>query len=377
LIPNRRWRRRSSTLGACAALAALLAGCASSGPKRPSIVSQLAARGVPAEAAAPVELTQEMRAWVKSTVPKFASAKAQLDALLLALLTRDGRPMVYTPGVSRTAIEAWETGRANCLSFSHLFVGLARELGIQVYYLRVRDLSSYSRQGDLVVASDHVTAAFGMMKDRVILDFSPQPQVYRLTEALPDMTALALHYSNVGAELIQAGDLEAARAKFELAIRIDPGLGDAWLNLGVVKRRSADLVGAEEAYRRALVCDPDLVAAYQNLATVLEIEGRRGEAREVLALSRRAGNRNPFSYLALGDLALRDERIDDAESLFRRARSLDPGSPEPPAALGEVALARGKVRQARALLEKAEKLGRDNPRVLALARSLRENEPNS
>jgi Tfp pilus assembly protein PilF len=331
----------------------------------------LIARGVPAEAAAPLRIDDEMRKWAREQVPDFGNSETRLNALLLSLINRKEAPFVYTLGSSSDALEAWETGQANCLTFSHVFVALAREVGLDTYYLRVRDVAKFERQGDLVVASDHVTAAFGAPQARIILDFSPRPvKRYHYVEYLSDLAALALHYSNLGAAKIQEGDLEGARGVLETAVRIEPAVADGWLNLGVVRRRTGDLAGAESAYRRALETDPDLISAYQNLATVLHLLGRTHEGREILALAQRAGNRNPFSFLALGDLAMRDGRIDAAERLFRRAHRLAPEHPEPLAALGQTALARGKRKQARQQLERALRLGADNQRVVLLAARL-------
>ena len=364
---------RTRLVPVAAAIGLGLQACAASAGS--PLGSALRERGLPADVAAPMQVTDEMRDWVRSRVPRFVSAKARLDTLLLALLSREEAPLVYAPGVSRTAIEAWQSGHANCLAFSHLYVALAREIGLAAYYLRVRDLTSFEKQGDLVVASDHITAAFGMPRDRIVLDFSPLPiQSYRMVEQLTDLAALSLHYSNIGAERIRTGDLNEAKRMLELATRIEPAVADAWLNLGVVRRRSGDLAGAEAAYRRALETDPDLISGYQNLSTVLGLLGRHAEAGEILQLSRRAGNRNPYSYLALGDIALRNGRLADAEELYRRARRLAPENPEPDAALGLVALARGKPREARGFLQKATRNGASNPRVVALASRL--NPPN-
>jgi tetratricopeptide (TPR) repeat protein len=362
--------RRRSPIRRALALAGLglaAASVAGAGGAR-DLHADLRARGLPPEVAAPMEIDDEARAWARNRVPRFVNAHNRLESLLLALIGREEAPMVYTAGVSRSAMEAWRDGKANCLTFSHLYIALAREIGLAAYYLRVRDLASYERDGDLVVASDHVTAAFGLPQDRIVLDFSPQEvRNYRLVEPLTDLAALALHYSNLGAERIRVGEHEEARRLLDLAIRIEPEVADGWLNLGVVRRRTGDLAGAEAAYRRALETDPDLVSGYQNLSAVLDMLGRRSEADEILQLALRAGNRNPYSFLALGDIALRDGRIEDAEGLYRRARRLAPANAEPEAALGQIALARGRPREARVFLQKAVRLDASNPRVVALA----------
>jgi tetratricopeptide (TPR) repeat protein len=360
---------------AAAALAGLLAagalaGCAS------GRVSQTASErlrraldqlGLPAQVGAPLEPDEEIRRWAAERSDLVGSPEERLERLLQALLDRDGTRFVYTSGETTTVVETWRTGRANCLAFSQLFVVLAREIGLEAYFLRVRDVASFEREGDLVVSSDHVTAAWGPAPARRVLDFTARPvRDYHQVEPLGDLSALALYYSNVGAERIRAGEVRAAIEALETATRIDPGLADGWVNLGVARRRLADLDGAEAAYRRALEADPEVAAAYHNLAALLELRGRSEEARGLRRLADRRSNRNPWSYLALGDWALGEGRVADAERFYRRARDLAPDNPEPLAALGRAALEAGRERDARRLLRKAAALDPSNPRVHAL-----------
>ncbi len=336
------------------------------------MLATLRERGVPESAADPISMSDEMRSWAHERVQRTGTPQQRLEQLLLAILRRDPKPFKYLPGHSAGVREAWESGRANCLAFSHLFIAMAREVGLEVYYLRVRDLSSFGREGDLVVSSDHVTAAWGPGMERRVLDFADRPvREYHQVEQLSDITALALHYSNLGAERIRAGELGPARELLETAVQIDAELADGWVNLGVARRRLGDLDGSEAAYRRALESDPQIVSAYHNLSALLALVGRTEESQELLELVDRRSNRNPWSYLALGDLALRQQRLEETERLYRRAQRLAPDNPETVAALGQWALAVGRARDAKRYLRRAEALDAANPRVAALARQLR------
>lgn len=332
----------------------------------------LRAQGLPAAYAAPIAPTEEMRRWARAAVPASGPAEERLEQLLQAILERSETPFVYAAGSTGSVAETWRTGRANCLAFSHLFVALAREIGLETYYLRVRDIASFGREGDLVVSSDHVTAAWGPAPVRRVLDFTDRPvRDYHQVQPLADRTALALHYSNLGAERIRAGRMAEAREVLEVATQIDAELADGWVNLGVARRRLGDLDGAETAYRRALEADPEIALAYHNLAALLELRGHGEEAKKLLALADRRSNRNPWSYLALGDWALEEKRFDEAERLYRRARNLAPDNPETMAALGDAALATGRARDARRWLRKANALDPANPRVVSLSAKLK------
>jgi Flp pilus assembly protein TadD len=378
LRPAWRSARQVAALIALAGSAAGSLACASgtSGlalSQRERIRIQIAERGLnPADVVLPFEVNDQMRTWVRERVKTGGEPTQRLEQLLQALLHRDGVELSYQRGYTATATEVWETHKANCLSFTHLYVGLAREIGLPVYYLRVSDLQSFEKDGDLVVASEHVTAAHGPPTHRHVLDFSDRPvKDYRQTEPISDLRAVALHYSNLGAHRIRDDRTDEAIELLETAIRLDPELADGWINLGVAMRRVGDLATAEAYFRRALELDPSATSGYTNLASVLQRQGRDAEAARVLALTDRFRSRNPFSYLALGDLALREGRLDEAERYFRRAQRLDPESAETLAALGQWALAAGRRHAAQRWLRKAEQVDPAEPRVADLARSLR------
>lgn len=350
---------------------ALLAlGCASSRPPQgeADLPGDLRSRGVdPASVVVPWEITDAMRAWVHEQVPGTLPEEERLAALLAALVDPGRLGLQYEAGYSGTAREAFETRKANCLAFTSLFVGLAREIGVPAFYLDVDDVEKFEKEGDLMVISGHTSAGFDVGGQLKILDFTPGRQPgYRRLSRLPDRTALALHHSNRGAELLRAGKRQEALPWLRKAVAIDPELGGAWVNLGVALRRGGDAKGAEAAYRTGLEADPGEASAYQNLSALLRLHGQEAEAVELLALATRVGGKNPFSYLALGDLSLAHGRLEEARRFYKRALHLYRDNPEPYAALGLVALKGGKRNEARRWLRKAEALDRDNERVRQL-----------
>ncbi|MGE5233126.1 MAG: tetratricopeptide repeat protein [Acidobacteriota bacterium] len=346
-----------ATVALVAVLGALAGGCASSGvaAQQRDLEAQLRARGfAPGQVIIPFQLDEEMKRWVHSAVPERGRPEAKLHTLLEALVDKAGLQLEYESDRTATAQEVFASRRANCLAFANLFLGMAREIGVPVYFVEVRDLQSFAREGDLVIVSGHVTAAYGPPEGRLLLDFTlGQTVKYRQVSAISDLRAIAMYYSNLGARLLREGQVEKARTWLETAVRVDPELPGAWVNLGVARRRGGDLAGAELAYRRALEADPATLSAYQNLAALLRRQGKDAEAAELLALTDRKDNRNPFSYLDLGDLALRHGRTQEAGRFYHRALRLSREDPEPYAALGLLALAGGHPQDARRWLRKA------------------------
>lgn len=369
-------RQRAFTLAAGVLLALGLSGCATTSLNAQlgdKLRDEIRARGLdPEEVIVPFHLTPEMETWLKANVQHAGSPQERLKGLLRSIVSSSGGlGVVYQADLTITAEDVFRTRKANCLAFTNLFVGLARELGVEVYFLLVEDLQSFAREGDLVVISDHMTAAFGKPPDRLILDFTPgEVREYRETRELSDLVAVAMYYTNRGAGFLRSGDERTALGWLETAVKLAPELAGAWTNLGVARRRTGDLGGAEIAYRRALETDPSALSAYQNLAALLRLRGQEQEANELLALTARRDNRNPYTFLDLGDLSLRYGRLEEAEGFYRRALRLDRDSPEPYAAIGLLRLSSGDAKDARSWLRKARGKDPKNGRVLRLERQL-------
>lgn len=346
-------------------------GCASAGGPLGTgeLQKALKAQGVdPASVVIPFEITDEMRTWARSQVPDSIPQEERLEKLLSAMVDPGRLELRYEGGHTVTAREAFESRKANCLAFTSLFVGLARELGIPAYYLDVEDVERFEKDGDLMVVSGHVSAGFSVGSGKVkILDFSPAgTPSYRRVYPVSDQRAVALYYSNRGAEALRAGSVEEALTWLHKAVEIDPEFGGSWVNLGVALRRTGDVPGAEEAYRRSLEADPQTASAYSNLAALLRSRGEDAEAERLLAIAANVDNRNPFSYVALGDLSLAQGRLEEARRFYRRAFRLKQEDAEICAALGMVALASGNQGEARKWLRRAESMDRENGRVRQL-----------
>ncbi len=332
----------------------------------------IAERGLdPETLVIPSRLNQEMKDWLADRVRSYGSNFEILRDLIEELQSPRDLDLVYEPGYTGTAEEVFSSGQFNCLSYTNLFVGMARELGIEAYYVAVNGVERYRRDGDLVVRSGHVTAGYDAGPSHRVLEFSIGPDAdYRRTEPLSDLRAMALYYSNRGAELLREKDYSRAVQRLETAVRLDPALAETWINLGVARRRLLDLDGAEVAYQRGIDEDPEAFSGYLNLTTLYRIRGEREAAKKLLRLLGRRKSSNPFLYLALGDDSLEEGRLDDAEHFYRRALSLADEPAEARAALGAWALAAGDRELASRWLERAQRRDPANPRVIKLARDL-------
>ncbi|HEV8631699.1 MAG TPA: tetratricopeptide repeat protein [Thermoanaerobaculia bacterium] len=312
-------------------------------------------------------LTPEMRAWAHAQVPASLPPIDRLDLLVKRLQASDGAALHYDAWFNATAAEAFAARRFNCLAFSHLMVAMARELGLEAYYLEARNRERYGREGDLVLLAGHVTVGWGAGVQRWAVEFGQEARLDNVhVVKIADQRALALHYTNLGAEALRQGDPTSALAALATAVEVDPSAGPAWVNLGVTLRRRGDSIGAEAAYRRAMATEPNLLPPYANLYALLRVSGRAKESAALLAEIAQRPNRDPWLLLAMGDECLAARDYAGAERLFRRARSLASDEAAPAAALAALALARGDLKAAGKWARRAAAIDPHEPRLVPL-----------
>ena len=368
--------RRGALLLATVPLLAgtLLAGCSATAPAglNTALTDTVSERGLnPKEVLVPFQLSPEMEVWAREAVPGGIPKDQKVDRLLDALLHLEGLNLQYRADYTGTAQEVFERRTANCLSFTHLFVAMARSLGLDAYFLKIDEIQSFAQEGELVIHAGHITAAAGPPSAPRILEFSEVRDAgYKRVTRISDLRAISLFYSNRGAEYLRQNRVEEAVWWLERAVVLDPEEPDSWVNLGVARRWSGNDELAEASYRRALEIDPETLSAYHNLASLYRRQGKEEAVEALLALTDRRDNRNPFTYLELGDLSLNQGDLEAAERFYRRALRLDRELAGAHAALGLVAVDDGRPRYAKRLLEKARRIDPGDPRVQRLGISL-------
>jgi tetratricopeptide (TPR) repeat protein len=157
-----------------------------------------------------------------------------------------------------------------------LVVALAREAGLQAYFVWTTEVEEFKEDNFLKIAERHLAAAYGPAPSMTVLDFrgltEADPRRFRV---IPDRTAAAIFHSNRGVEELLAEQTKAALTWLEAAVQLDPDLAVAWLNLGVGLRHAGDVNAAKRAYRHALEISPNLPWARKNLAFLLQFHSGR------------------------------------------------------------------------------------------------------
>jgi len=174
------------------------------------------------------------------------------------------------------------------------------------------------------------------MASRASIDLVDAEQFFRESVQLDPSFALA-HVGLADAlsmQVIYSGaprerGLENAEKALEEALRLDPGLAEAWATAGLLARYRGQCDRAEAMYRRAIELNPNYATARHWYSTLLRDLGRADEA---LVQIERALELDPLSGLINLGRGQRLEalgRFDEAESAYRRAARIDPSAPIP------------------------------------------------
>ena len=300
----------------------------------------------------PFQLSEEIQAAVAERLNAAQSERRRVDQVLDFVFGYLDLEYTLTP--TRSAVETYRHGAGNCLSFVNLFVGIARELRLNPFYVEVEDYQRWNVSHGTVVSHGHIVAGLRIDGELSTFDFLPyRPKSYRHFNPIDDIKATAHYYNNLGAEALLAGDLEEASRLTGIAVDLAPEFVKAINNRGVVSLREGDAAAALETYRSGLELEPDNVALLTNSARALQELGRNEEADEYLARLERTNSSNPFFFVYRGELALARGESREALELMRKAFRRDSEVPEVHVGLLKVYLALGERRKALHHLERA------------------------
>jgi tetratricopeptide (TPR) repeat protein len=254
---------------------------------------------------------------------------------------------------NKTAQQVFYEGRGNCLAYSNLFVGMAREVGLDAVYVDVTTIERISKEAEVIVNNGHITAGVRTGPDLVMIDFTRTPErEYMGAKVIDDFEAIANYYNNQGflygyyAET--AGDMgdefnpEAAELEmYHMALDVRPDFGRARNNLGVALRRRGKVEDAIQQYKLALEADPKFAEARSNLGAAYYSQGRVDEAIHEFEAAARTGGSNAYYYHHLGVIQYQQGHYEEALKQFKKAISRDAGLADSRFYLGETYLKLG------------------------------------
>lgn len=299
-------------------------------------------------------VNEEMRRFVAEQVSPSLRPADRLTALTDALFGRRGIGLRYGDHETRTAAETFATASGNCISFTNLFVALAREAGLEAYFSEVDDVLTREQKGEILINNKHMFVTVEIENAHFTVDFATtQKTRYHDVRRITDRRAVAHYFNNLGVErLLEAGG-PAAVPYLEKAVSLESDFAAAWINLGVAQRRSGRWDLAERAYLRAIDIDRFELAATSNLAYLYQAWGREEEAAVLRERVEGYRKRNPFRHYGMGRRALARGDLEDAVKHFREAVRRAPGEPRFLFALGDACYRLGRLKEAEESLSRA------------------------
>lgn len=300
-------------------------------------------------------VTPQMHDFVARYAPRETGPRARLLGLHEAVRGAGALGVGYNPAADGSAEQVFASGDANCLSFAHLFVALAREAGLDARYQWLDVRPQWTLVGERLTMRVHVNVMVRMPHgEQFMVDIDPlQPRDIAASRLLVDREAAALHDNNLAMVALAEGNLPVAWKHVVNALRQSPDLPLLWVNLGAIYRQTGQLEAVEWALLQALERDSGERSAMNNLALLYDQTGRSRERDAWLARIQRYRERNPYYLAWRGDMAGESGDWDEALLQYRKALNLQPGDSALLAATGIIHFKLQQYGAAERLLQQA------------------------
>ncbi len=299
----------------------------------------------PGEVVVPFEITEAQAEMARAAAGKLESVEDRVRALVSAMYDPRFFALRYGGNATASAQDTLQAHEGNCLALASVFIGLARALGLQAYYMDASTRVHEPRYGadGMTVSAGHVTAVVRSGDDDIGLDFAQLGRI-RWYRVLDDVEALAHFYNDRGFDLVEQSDGSGspevwtrAAHDFRRAVAVMPGFAPAWNNLGIADSRLGQVREAIEDYRRAIAHDARLAAPWNNLGWLYLQVGDGAAADEALEAAARLEPDGPHIQYNLALARLRQGDRTGARRAVERALELRRGYRQAQALLEELA----------------------------------------
>jgi tetratricopeptide (TPR) repeat protein len=302
-----------------------------------------------------LELSPEMIAFVDENTRDYDGSDAKLRSLLRAVMGTNTFKLIYDDQ-TRTARETFEDRQGNCLSFTNMFVAMARQAGIDARYQEVEIAPLWSLVGHSFLLNQHINVAVHLKTGAVqVIDFNiTNFGNSKDTRVISDNRARAHYFNNIGAEEMLGGDTQSSFANFRQSVLEDETFSPGWVNLGNLYRRDGYSEYAEATYLHALDTDDGNVVAMSNLANLYQEQGHEELAEQYRERVEFHRMRNPYYLFLLATETSVSGDYRAAIKYMKRAIRLRDDEPRFYALLSYCYLMSGEDETARYWMGKAE-----------------------
>jgi tetratricopeptide (TPR) repeat protein len=335
-------------IGAAASLVSCAAGNAKQIAYTPAELQAEARRRVlnarPGEIVVPYQVSPDLveRAHL---LTRYVRSEYETAKVLIDAVTNENQFGVeYEATATAPAEETVARGYGNCLALTSVFIGLARGVGMEAYYIDASDrVNDIRREEAIIVDSGHIAAVTRTERGWTMVDFAGELPNYRTFRIIDDLTALAHYYNNRGYELIDEANREGVavpwdevRRSFDIATKVRPDFSLAHNNLGVLNAQADQDEAAERAYLAAIEADDDFAAPYHNLGNLRLSNNDLDGAIEAYDAAISIRKKNPYLHYHRGIALYRRGDLEEAAASFERAIGLKRDYLEPRNVLAQV-----------------------------------------
>ena len=313
-----------------------------------------------------LQLSPAMQRFAETEMASEIRLKGLRDGLIDALYTKGRLKLDYDSEITRTAAEAFDVKRGNCMSLVLMTAAFARHLNMPVRFNSVYLEESWTRANGIFFVAGHVNISLARPlagasrmtvfgdPELLTIDFLPPEQIRRnRSRVIDESTILAMFQNNRAAEALTAGRLDDAYWWARSAIQTDSRWLASYNTLAVLYRRKGLHDAAEQTLRLVLEREPANVQAMSNLVLVLSDVGRQQEANVYSNQLAQLQPVPPYKFFDEGVAAMKAGEFAQARQLFRKEVARAAYVPEfhfwlalANYGLGDVSAARGEIAMA-------------------------------
>ena len=239
----------------------------------------------------------------------------------------------YDASITNTAAATFESKVGNCLSYTNLFVALAREVNLKVSFQIARiQHPTWNVDIGLLIRNNHINVLVegprfdkahnsGYTIDFNQVDADPDARTTKVTDAF----AASLFYANLSVDQILAGNDRLAFAYLQRGILSEPRNADLWINLGAFYGRHRVHESAIGAYLIAQQLKPREKIILSGMERSYRALGQVEKADILKRKVKSYRQRNPYFHFAVAQTAYEEKNyqrsltaIDKAIRLKRR-----------------------------------------------------------
>lgn len=274
-------------------------------------------------------LSNNMKTLLDDQVLPVIGEKRRLDKIVELIFDRSVVGFEYSGLKTFTAAETFNQRAGNCLSYTTMFIAMARYAGLRAKFQEVSDFSDWNRRGNLIVFSSHINSVVEIGTRIYEVDFQYRSEKKFWNRRIVDNYRAEAHYfNNIGSEALLKGDYSLAEKLLTRSIDLDSSFSFAWTNLGVLFEKRNKLKQAEEYFKKAIMLDKKNHTAKMNLAELYESQGFIKKSEKLKDQIKKVLNKNPYYHFDLGVYEYNRHNYKRAIDRFKSAIRRDTGKSE-------------------------------------------------